>query len=64
MVKICLTGTLAKLNIDRSKSLVTLVHQLKEKNSIKDDGQSLYGLMEKARGTVVMENFMVKSDNV
>lgn len=64
MVKICLTGTLAKLNIDRSKALVTLVHQLKEKNSIKDDVQSLNGLMEKARGTVVMENFMVKSDNV
>lgn len=61
MVKICLTGTLAKLNIDRSKSLVDLVHQLNEKNAIKDESQSLHGLMERAKAAVVMENFMAKS---
>lgn len=54
MVKICLTGSVSRLNIDRSKSLLALCNQIKGDNMIKDEQTSINSLMEKAKVMVIM----------
>lgn len=63
MVKICLTGSVSRLNIDRSKSLLALCNQIKGDNLIKDEQTSITSLMEKAKVMTIMQNFMQKSEN-
>jgi hypothetical protein len=61
MIKICLTGAIAKLSLDRSRSLLTLVEKLQEEHGIISENEALEKLMERSKYTIVMENIISKT---